>query len=93
MIYNMLTISIQLLFIGFFVSMISHYLFKRNSFPYIVELLVAVFGSFLGMLIEVWVRFVWEFPILVLIIFQFLIPFCISSVFIIILRLTNNPHE
>lgn len=92
MIYNMLTISIQLILTGAIISTIFHYVFNKNQFNYIIEFVVATFGSFMGIIFEVWIRLNWDFSIYILIVLQFIIPIIISIFFLIILRLTNNPN-
>lgn len=89
----MLTITILLVFIGALVAALAHYWVKKNRLPFLLELVISIFGSFLGTLIEVWVRGLFPFPMVVLIVFQFIIPLFSAVIFIVILRLTNNKEE
>jgi len=94
MIYNMLTLSTQLLLIGFFVGVIAYFLFpKGRSQVFAIELLLSILGAFLGTVFEVLIRSWWTLPILYYLVFQFLIPFVISVVTVVIYRLANSVKE
>ena len=57
MIYNMLTLSTQLLVIGFFVGVIAYFVFPQGrSQLFLVELTLSVLGAFLGTVFEVLIR-------------------------------------
>lgn len=91
MIYNMLTLSIQLLLIGFFVGVVAYYLFPRGrSQLFLVELTLAVLGAFLGTVFEVLIRSWWTLPILYYLVFQFLVPLVVSVLTVVLYRLANS---
>ena len=94
MIYNMLTLSIQLLFIGFLVGVAMYFLFPKNrSQVFLVELSLSILGSFLGTIFEVLVRLIWVLPIVYYLIYQFLFPLVLSIVFVVFYRYTNSFKE
>ena len=92
MIYNMLTLSIQLLLIGFFVGAAGILFFKKDrpsqTFP--LELGLSVLGSFLGTLLEVILRSLFDFPMIVHQVNQFLVPFTTAILVLVLYRLSNN---
>jgi uncharacterized membrane protein YeaQ/YmgE (transglycosylase-associated protein family) len=91
MIYNMLTLSIQLLLIGFLVGVVAYFVFPQGrSQVFLVELTLSVLGAFLGTILEVFIRSAWALPIVYHIIFQFLVPFVVSVAFVVIYRLANG---
>lgn len=94
MIYNMLTLSIQLLFIGFLVAVVLFRLFPQGrSQLFVVELALAILGAFLGTLAEVLVRNILVLPMVYYIVFQFLVPLAVSVVTVVIYRLANNVRD
>jgi len=91
MIYNMLTLTVQLLLIGFFVGVVGYYVFpKGRSQLFVVELALAVLGSFLGTIVEVFFRSVWALPPGYYLVYQFLVPIVVAAAFVAIYRLTNS---
>lgn len=94
MIYNMLTITMQLTVIGFAVAVIGYYGFKKSrSRLFLVELFLAFLGSFLGTLLEVLVRQLFNLPLLYYVLFQFLFPLITSILVVTIYRLANSVRE
>lgn len=94
MIYNMLTLSTQLLLIGFFVGVTAYYLFpKGRSQIFLVELSLSILGAFLGTLFEVVVRTYWTLPLTYYLIYQFLAPLVVSIAVVVIYRLANGFRE
>ena len=94
MIYNMLTLSIQLLLCGFLVAVVAYFVFpKRRSQIFAVELLLAILGSFLGTIFEVVIRSIWVLPLLYYQIYQFLVPLSGAACFVLIYRWANNPKS
>jgi|GEM_PF-4981717 len=90
MIYNMLTISTQLLLIGFLVGVVAYFGFpKGRSQVFLVELILSVLGAFLGTIFEVLIRSWWSLPIIYYVIFQFLVPLVVSIASVVIYRLSN----
>lgn len=86
----MLTLSIQLLLIGFFVGVTAYYLFpKGRSQVFLVELSLSILGAFLGTIFEVLIRTYWTLPLTYYLIYQFLVPLLVSAAFIAIYRLAN----
>lgn len=91
MIYNMLTLTIQLLLIGFFVAVTAYYLFpKGRSQVFLVELALSVLGSFLGTLLEVWIRSTWNLSLVYHMVYQFLVPLAVAVGCVVFYRLTNS---
>lgn len=91
MIYNMLTLSTQLLLIGFIVGVIAYFVFPRGrSQVFLLELVLSVLGAFLGTVFEVLLRSSWSLPILYYIVFQFIIPLVVSILTVVIYRLANS---
>lgn len=91
MIYNMFTISAQLLLIGFFVGVVAYYLFpKGRSQVLAIELGLSVLGAFLGTMFEVMIRSLWDLPLIYHIVFQFLVPLVTSVVAVVLYRLANS---
>lgn len=94
MIYNMLTLTIQLLLIGFLVGVVAYFVFpKGRSQIFLVELSLAVLGSFLGTIFEVVLRSFWQLPIVYYMVYQFLVPLAVSVICIVIYRVANNTKE
>ena len=91
MIYNMLTLSTQLLVIGFFVGVIAYFVFPQGrSQLFLVELTLSVLGAFLGTVFEVLIRSWWSLPIFYYLVFQFLVPFMVSVLTVVLYRLSNS---
>ena len=91
MIYNMFTLSIQLLLIGFFVGVVAYYLFPRGrSQVFLIELTLSIVGAFLGTVFEVLIRSWWSLPIFYYLVFQFLVPLVISILSVVLYRLSNS---
>jgi len=91
MIYNMLTLSTQLLLIGFLVGVVGYFFFpKGRSQVFLVELVLSVLGAFLGTVFEVLIRSWFNLPIIYYLVFQFLIPLVVSVLTIVIYRLSNG---
>ena len=91
MIYNMLTLSIQLLFIGFLVGVVAYFVFPRNrSQVFLVELVLSILGAFLGTIFEVVIRSLWNLPIVYHLVYQFLVPLVVSVLFVVLYRLANS---
>lgn len=91
MIYNMLTLSTQLLLIGFFVGVIAHAFFPQGrSQLFAVELLLSVVGAFLGTAFEVLIRSLWTLPMIYHMVFQFLIPLGVSILTLVVYRVANS---
>lgn len=91
MIYNMLTLSIQLLLIGFFVGVTAYFLFpKGRSQLFVVELSLSILGAFLGTIFEVMLRTYWTLPLVYYLVFQFLVPLVVSVGFVVCYRLANS---
>jgi len=94
MIYNMLTLSTQLLLIGFLVGVTGFYLFpKGRSQVFLVELSLSVLGAFLGTIFEVLIRSYWTLPLTYYLVYQFLVPLVVSILFVVIYRLANGFKE
>jgi len=94
MIYNMLTISVQLLLIGFFVGVVAYFVFpKGRSQIFLVELGLSVLGAFLGTLFEVMIRSLWDLPVIYYVLFQFLVPASTAIAAVIIYRLANSVRD
>ena len=94
MIYNMLTLSIQLLLIGFFVAVVAYYLFpKGRSQVFLVELGLSVVGAFLGTVLEVVIRSLWSPPVMYFVAYQFLVPLAVSIASVLVYRLANSFKE
>ncbi len=94
MIYNMLTLSIQLLLIGFTVGVTAYFGFpKRRSQVFTVELLLSVLGAFLGTIFEVAIRSLWNLPLGYYQVYQFLVPLFVSALFVFLYRLSNNSKD
>jgi len=93
-IYNMLTISVELLLIGFFVGVITYYLFPRGrSRLFLVELGLSILGAFLGTLFEVMIRSFWDLPLVYHMLFQFLGPMVTSVAAVILYRVANSTRD
>jgi len=91
MIYNMLTLTIQLLLIGFFVGVTAYFIFpKGRSQVFLIELALSVLGAFLGTVFEVLIRSWWNLPMIYHLIFQFLVPLIVSSLTLMIYRISNS---
>jgi len=91
MIYNMLTLSTQLLLIGFFVGVIAYFVFPQGrSQLFLVELTLSVLGAFLGTVFEVLIRSWWSLPIFYYLGFQFLVPFVVSVLTVVLYRFSNS---
>ena len=94
MLYNIITISVELFLIGFLTSVIAYYgISKNRSQHYVVELILATLGSFLGTLAEAWIRSFTELPLVFHIFFQFVLPIIGSVVVLFFYRLTKNPED
>jgi len=94
MIYNMLTLTTQLLLIGFFVGVVAYYLFpKGRSAVFLVELTLAILGAFLGTVFEVLIRTWWNLPIVYHLVYQFLVPLAVSVLAVVIYRLANSVRD
>jgi len=94
MIYNMLTLSTQLLLIGFFVGVTAYYLFpKGRSQLFLVELGLSILGAFLGTIFEVVIRTYWTLPLTYYLVYQFLVPLAVSVAFVVLYRLANSFHD
>lgn len=91
MIYNMLTISVQLLLIGFFVGVVAYFVFpKGRSQLFAVELGLSVLGAFLGTLFEVMIRSLWDLPLIYHVLFQFVVPAATAVAAVVFYRLANS---
>lgn len=91
MIYNMLTLSIQLLLIGFFVGVVIHQFFPQGrSQIFLVELTLAILGAFLGTVLEVLIRTWWNLPMVYHMVYQFAVPLVVSILTLVIYRLANS---
>lgn len=91
MIYNMLTLSTQLLLIGFAVGVVAYHFFPMGrSQVFLVELILSILGAFLGTLLEVWIRSTWNLPLVYHLIYQFAIPLAVSILTLVIFRLANS---
>lgn len=91
MIYNMLTLTIQLLLIGFAVGVVGHRFFPKGRSRFLpLELVLSVLGAFLGTLLEVMVRSLWSLPIVYHLIFQFALPLVVSVLVLVVYRLANS---
>lgn len=94
MIYNMLTLSTQLLLIGFFVGVIAHAFFPQGrSQIFLVELVLSVVGAFLGTAFEVLIRSLWSLPVVYHMVFQFAVPLSVSILTLVIYRVANSLKE
>lgn len=94
MIYNMLTLSTQLLLIGFFVGVIAHAFFPQGrSQIFLVELVLSVVGAFLGTAFEVLIRSLWSLPVVYHMVFQFAVPLAVSILTLVIYRVANSLKE
>ena len=94
MIYNMLTLTIQLLLIGFFVGVVAYYVFPRGrSQVFLIELTLSILGAFLGTVFEVLVRSWWSLPIFYYLVFQFLVPLIVSLLSVALYRIANSFKE
>ncbi len=94
MIYNMLTLSIQLLLIGFLVAVIAHFIFSRGrSQLFMIELTLSVVGAFMGTLLEVLIRHYWNIPLVFHLFYQFLIPLGVSILVVVVYRIANGFKE
>ena len=94
MIYNMMTLTIQLLLIGFFVGVLAYFGFpKGRSQVFLVELSLSILGAFLGTIFEVLIRSWWNLPIIFHLVYQFAIPLVVSIFFVVIYRLANSFKE
>lgn len=91
MIYNMLTLTIQLLLIGFFVGVVAYYLFpKGRSQLFLIELALSILGAFLGTVFEVLIRSWFVLPIFYYLVFQFLVPLAVSALSVVVYRMANS---
>jgi len=91
MIYNMLTLTIQLLLIGFFVGVTAYFLFpKGRSQVFLIELSLSVLGAFLGTVFEVLIRSWWNLPFFYYLVFQFLVPLVVSVLVLLVYRIANS---
>jgi uncharacterized membrane protein YeaQ/YmgE (transglycosylase-associated protein family) len=94
MIYNMLTISAQLLLIGFFVGVIAYFLFpKGRSQVFVIELGLSILGAFLGTLFEVMIRSLWDLPLIYHMLSQFLVPLATAIAAVVLYRLANSIRD
>lgn len=94
MIYNMLTLSIQLLLIGTFVGVIAYaFIPQGRSQLFVVELFLSILGSFLGTVFEVFIRTFWNLPMVYHLVYQFLVPLAVSVLTLTIFRLSNSFRE
>ncbi len=79
---------------GFLVSVIAfHFIPYHRSQFFIMELGLALLGSFLGTLTESLLWTVLDAPILAHLIVQFLAPFLGAVLVLLIYRMSNNPSE
>jgi uncharacterized membrane protein YeaQ/YmgE (transglycosylase-associated protein family) len=94
MIYNMLTLCIQLLLIGFFVGIVAYFFFPngRSQF-FLVELVLSTLGAFLGTIFEIMIRSIWSLPLGYYQIYQFLVPLLVSAFLVFLYRLANSEKE
>jgi len=91
MIYNMLTLTIQLLLVGFFVGVGAYFLFPQGrSQVFLIELTLSILGAFLGTIFEVLIRSWWTLPMIYYVIFQFLVPLVVSVLIVVIYRVSNS---
>jgi len=94
MIYNMLTLTIQLLFIGFFVGIVAYFGFpKHRSQVFGIELLLSVLGAFLGTIFEVMIRSLWNLPLIYYQVYQFLVPVMGAASSVFLYRLANSHDD
>jgi hypothetical protein len=94
MIYNMLTISVQLLLIGFFVGVIAYFVFPQGrSRIFIIELGLSILGAFLGTLFEVMIRSLWDLPLIYHMVFQFVVPAATSVAAVVLYRIANSVRD
>jgi len=93
MIYNMLTLTIQLLLIGFFVGIVAYFFFpKHRSQVFGIELLLSILGAFLGTIFEVIIRSFWNLPLIYYQFYQFLVPIAGAGSSVFLYRVANG-HE
>jgi len=91
MIYNMLTLTTQLLLIGFLVGVVAHRFFPQGrSQIFLVELALSILGAFLGTVLEVLIRSWWHLPMVYHLVYQFLVPLAVSVLTLVLYRLTNS---
>lgn len=94
MIYNMLTLSTQLLLIGVFVGVVAHAFFPQGrSQIFLVELVLAVVGAFLGTVFEVLIRSFWTLPMVYHMVFQFVVPLVVSVLTLVVYRVANSLRD
>jgi len=94
MIYNMLTLTTQLLLVGFFVGVVAYFVFpKGRSQVFLVELALSILGAFLGTVFEVLIRSWWSLPMIYYVVFQFLVPLVISVLSVVVYRLSNSVRD
>ena len=94
MIYNMLTLSIQLLLIGFLVGVVAYFVFpKGRSQIFLVELTLSVLGAFLGTIFEAAFRSWWNLPFVFHLIDQFAVPLVMSALVVFLYRLANSVKD
>lgn len=90
----MLTLGIQLLLIGFFVGVIAYFVFPRGrSQVFLVELVLSVLGAFLGTILEVVIRSLWNLPLAYYQVYQFLVPLAGSVACVFLYRLANSSKD
>ncbi len=94
MIYNVITITVELFLMGFLVAVVAYHFipYHRSQF-FAMELSLAILGSFLGTLTESLLWTFLEAPILAHLIVQFAAPFLGAVLVLLIYRMSNNPLE
>lgn len=94
MIYNMLTLTVQLLLTGFLVALVFQKLFSaRGSRIIYIDLVLAVMGAFLGTLLEVWFRTVFNISPYFGLVLQFVLPLLSSVGLVSVYRLLNQTRN
>ena len=90
----MFTLTVQLLLTGFLVAVLFQRFFSsRGSRIIYLDLALSVLGAFLGTMVEVWLRSLWQAPLMAQIILQYVIP-VVSSIFcVLVYRLLNRNRE
>lgn len=90
----MLTLAVQLLVVGFLVGVVFHYVAPRSGTGWIaVDLVLGVLGAFLGTVLEVFVRSVWDLPLLVHLAAQFVLPALAALGVLVLYRLSNGIRD
>ena len=91
MIYNMLTLMVQLMLTGFLVALVFQKFFSEPGSRIIyLDLALAVVGAFLGTLVESSLRAVIEFSLLAGLVAQFVLPLVSSISLVVVYRLLNQ---